>query len=266
MFPQLRIGPFAFGSYGLLSAAGVVLAVLWLKSNRKKMGLSENAFWAAIWSLFLGAVVGSKLLFVALAWPEYASGRMRLFADFDYGFVYFGGLLGAGLAGLAFARRRKLGYLRGADYFGVALPLGHAVGRLGCFAAGCCHGRCATVPWAVRFTDPECLVPPAFRGIPLHPVQVYEAAGNIVIAATVYVILTRVEQGRLRRGTAFQWYLALYGVLRLTMDFFRGDGRPERFLGLSHQQGFALACLLMALTPPPRHPSEGSRRLRRGVG
>jgi prolipoprotein diacylglyceryltransferase len=59
--------------------------------------------------------------------------------------------------------------------------------------------------------------------------------------------LARVEQGGLARGAPFWLYLLLYGVARVLLDPLRADGRPERFLGLSHQQGLALALIAVAL-------------------
>lgn len=206
--------------YGLFAAAGAVTAIIWLRRHHRAMGLSENEFWAALWLIVAGAVVGAKTLFVVLGWHHYASGELRFWADFGSGFVFFGGLLGAALAGGMFAWRRKLSFWRGADYFGVALPLGHALGRVGCYSQGCCAGRAP------------------------HPLQLYEAAGLLVIAFLTDRVLLAVNADRLARGTAFCTYGVPYGALRLALDPLRTDGRPERFFGLSHQQGIALALLL----------------------
>ena len=210
--------------YGMFAAAGCITAVLWLKRHRKEMGLTENAFWAAVWSMVLGATVGAKGLFVALGWEHYVRGELRFWADFGVGFVFFGGLLGAVLAGWAFAWLRGLSFMGGADYFAVAVPIGHAIGRVGCFFTGCCAGH------------------------PPHPVQLYESAGLALIAWSCRVTLNRVEAGGAPRGSAFWLYLLFYGVLRLALDPLRADGRPERFLGLSPQQGLALAVVGVAVT------------------
>jgi len=126
-------------------------------------------------------------------------------------------------AGAVYAWRRGLSFVRGADYFAVALPLGHACGRIGCFLAGCCHGR---------------------NGL---PVQLYEAAGLLAIALVCRVALSDIERGRARRGVGFAAYLVLYGVLRIALDPFRADGRAERYLGFSHQQLLALSVLVAGL-------------------
>jgi phosphatidylglycerol:prolipoprotein diacylglycerol transferase len=210
-------------AYGLFAAAGGIVAVLWLLRHRDGIGVSEREFWAATWTLLAGGIVGAKALFVVLGWEHYARGELRFWADFQVGFIFFGGLAGALLAGAAFAAVRRLSFLRGADYFAVAIPLGHAIGRIGCFVAGCCHGR------------------------PPHPVQLYEAAGLALVALACRHTLGRVEAGALDRGSAFRLYVLLYGVLRFALDPLRADGRPERFLGVSHQQGIALAAITIAL-------------------
>jgi phosphatidylglycerol:prolipoprotein diacylglycerol transferase len=208
----------------MFAASGCITAVLWLKGHREEMGLTENAFWAAVWTMVLGATVGAKGLFVALGWEHYVRGELRFWPNFGVGFVFFGGLLGAALAGWAFARRRGLSFVRGADYFAVAVPIGHAIGRVGCFVTGCCAGH------------------------PPHPVQLYESAGLVLIAWSCRVALGRVEADKAPRGSAFWLYLLLYGLLRVALDPLRADGRPERFLGLSPQQGLALLVVGVAVT------------------
>jgi phosphatidylglycerol:prolipoprotein diacylglycerol transferase len=208
--------------FGFFAAAGGVTAILWLKLRHRQIGVSENEFWAGMWSTFLGAIIGAKILFIILGWHHYAAGELHFWTDFGTGFVFFGGLLGALTAAGLFAWWRGLSFWRGADYFAVSLPLGHAIGRVGCFLNGCCPGR------------------------PPHPVQLYESAGLLAISLVCLVLLKRVETSRLAQGTSFCGYLFLYGLLRLLLDPLRADGRPERFWGISYQQGFAIAFMLLA--------------------
>jgi len=154
-----------------------------------------------------------------LGWRHYATGELRFWGDFRTGYIFFGGLVGAVATGSLFAWYRRLNFWRGADYFAVALPLGHAIGRIGCFLTGCCPGR------------------------PPHPIQLYESAGLLIISGACFVLLKRVEASQHSRGSAFCAYVFCYGLLRLVLDPLRADGRPERFLGLSHQQGIALALI-----------------------
>jgi phosphatidylglycerol:prolipoprotein diacylglycerol transferase len=208
--------------FGFFAAAGGVTTIVWLMARHREIGVSENECWTGMWLTFLGGVVGAKALFLVLGWHHYAIGELHFWSNFGTGFVFFGGLLGALATGAIFAWWRGLNFWRGADYFAVALPMGHAIGRVGCFVNGCCPGR------------------------PPHPVQLYESAGLIAISLVCVCLLKRVETSRLARGTSFCGYLFLYGLLRLLLDPFRADGRPERFWGLSHQQGIAIAFILVA--------------------
>jgi phosphatidylglycerol:prolipoprotein diacylglycerol transferase len=209
--------------WGVFTALGAATAVLWLQRHRQALGVSENEFWAAMWALLLGGIVGAKALFLVLGWEHYARGELHFWADFGVGFVFFGGLIGAAATGALFAAARGLSFVRGADYFAVAIPMGHAIGRIGCYLAGCCHGR------------------------PPHPVQLYEAFGLVSIALACRLMLGRAEADAVQPGAAFRCYLVLYGVLRFLLDPLRADGRPERLFGLSYQQGIAVLVIGLAL-------------------
>jgi phosphatidylglycerol---prolipoprotein diacylglyceryl transferase len=208
--------------FGFFVAVGGVTTVLWLKFHHRQIGVSENEFWIGTWLTFLGAIIGAKALFVILGWHHYATGELHFWSNFGTGFIFFGGLVGALITAAAFAWWRGLSFWQGTDYFAVALPLGHAIGRVGCFVNGCCPGR------------------------PPHPVQLYESGGLLAISLVCFVLLQQVERSRLARGTSFCAYLFLYGLLRLLLDPLRADGRPERFWGFSYQQAFAVAFMFLA--------------------
>ncbi|MEK7384488.1 MAG: prolipoprotein diacylglyceryl transferase family protein [Elusimicrobiota bacterium] len=234
MLPTLlKLGSFELSTYGVLVAAAYLIAISWLNSKRSEMGLREDDFWSLIYWLFGGALLGGKIGYAIVERDP-----TRLWRDPRYGFVFFGGLLGALLAGWIVQRRRKFSYLRAADYFGVALPLGHAIGRLGCLAAGCCYGRHTQMPWGLPLAgDPS-----------RHPTQVYEAAACFAIALLVSRVgLPRVRDARWRPGAAFLLYLALYAVSRFAVEALRGDERGGFWWGLSPSQWGALVLLAAAL-------------------
>lgn len=246
MFPVLiQAGSFRLASYGVLVAVGYLLGILWLRTQVRDMPkMNEDKFWVLIYSLFFGAIMGGKLLFVAVEWDAYASGELSFFADFRYGFVFFGGLLGSMLTGAVATRRLKLPYLGTADYFGVALPMGHTLGRLGCLAAGCCYGRPTSLPWGLPLGGhPASSTPEELWGVPLHPVAVYESAADLAIWVwLVLKVLPKVKAGRLPQGTVFFGYVLLYSLARFAIEFFRADDRGFSLLGLSPSQCIALAC------------------------
>ena len=228
----LRIGSFELSTYGALVAAAYVAAILWLKERRQEMGLSEDAFWDVIYWLFGGALLGGKIGFVIVERDV-----TLLWHDVRYGFVFYGGFLGVLAAGWIVTRKMKLSFVKLSDYFAVAAPLGHAIGRLGCLMAGCCYGRHTDLPWGIAMDgDPS-----------RHPTQLYEAILNALIAFTVARVgLARTRDGRWKPGSALLLYIALYAVARFVVEIFRGDDRGAYILGLSPSQFVAIAALVAA--------------------
>jgi phosphatidylglycerol:prolipoprotein diacylglycerol transferase len=228
----LRIGSFDLSTYGALVAAAYVAAILWLKARRKEMGLSEDAFWDLIYWLFGGALLGGKLGYVIVERDV-----TLLWHDVRYGFVFYGGFIGVLIAGWIATRRMKLSFVKLSDYFAVAAPLGHAIGRLGCLMAGCCYGRRTDMPWGVAMDgDPS-----------RHPTQLYEAVLNALIAVAVARVgLARTRDGRWKPGSAFLLYIALYAVARFVVEIYRGDDRGAFWFGLSPSQFVAALALVAA--------------------
>lgn len=242
----------AFGGWQVLSApvfAGLsgLLAYFYCERSRPA-GLSEEDFWGLILRLALGTMVGAALAYLFL----YGGGlehnlrfmsRRRAFP----GGAFYGSFWGAfALAGLYCLRRRI--DLRGvADMFGTAAPLGLALMRLGCTLNGCCHGRPTTLPWGIVFTDPRCAVPDRLLGVPLHPSQLYEAAGALGIFLFLHLRLRpAVRRGALFPGALFCASAALYAVLRFLLDFTRGGEGGVLDAGLATSQWTSLATLAAA--------------------
>src|SRR5437773_95331 len=101
MHPVLvDLGFFKLSTYGVLVAAAYLIGILWLKSQRRSMGLDEDQFWFLIYALFFGAIMGGKLLYVVVELPGFIADPWSLVRDFRYGFVFFGGLLGSAVMGL----------------------------------------------------------------------------------------------------------------------------------------------------------------------
>ena len=155
---------FPLHTYGLMLMAGFAAAILVAARLAQRewggeLGLRRrnDAMDLAVW-VVLGGIGGSKVLFLIVTPGEFlgalASGNLwKILGALGGGFVFYGGLIGAGLAVWWFCRKRQIEFLRLADVIVPTVALGQAFGRLGCFAAGCCWGKPASmhVPWAVRF-------------------------------------------------------------------------------------------------------------------
>ncbi len=224
MLPKLfDLGPIPVHTYGLLLAIALLSAISVAARLAQRDGVPARLTWDLGFVIILSSVIGAKLLLVVTSWDYYLSDPSRLFSvDFlRAGGVYYGGFLGAVAGSYLYVRRRpELPFLVMADAAAPAIALGQAVGRVGCFAAGCDYGRPADVPWAVTFTSEYAhqLVGTPLN-VALHPYQLYEAG----LALLLFVFLFRLHGRRRFLGQAFAIYLVGYGGLRFLLEFYRGD-------------------------------------------
>lgn len=242
MHPQLvRIGDFFVPTYGVLVAAGFLLG-LWVASRlaRARGADPERIVNLGVYCALAG-LVGAKALMIALEWDYYRArpGEILSLATLQAGGVFQGGLLAALLVGWLYLRRHRMPFLVTADILAPGIAAGHALGRLGCFAAGCCWGTACTLPWAVTFTNPEAgrLFGTPLH-VPLHPAQLYEAAAE----AGIFAILWRRFPRATRPGSILGLYLLLYSSARFLIEFVRAHEAPNPFGGpLSAAQWISLA-------------------------
>ena len=250
MHPTLfHIGSFELANYGLMTALGYAAAAGYLLKRLPDCGiknLTKETFWNLIFTAFVGAIVGGKLLFILVSWPQLgttlAEKLTTIVQDIRYGFVFFGGMIVSVSALVWYIRRKQLPLLKTADFLIVGLPLGHALGRIGCFLAGCCYGKPTTLPWGVRFTDPHALVPPELLGVPLHPTQLYESILNLIL----FLILHYLSKKPHKDGKILVVYVLCYAILRFGIEFIRGDFRGGFLGGLSPSQVISLCIAAIA--------------------
>ena len=158
--------------------------------------------------------------------------------------IFYGGLVAALAMAYVYMRRMKLPVLRTADIFAPGVALGHSIGRLGCFAAGCCWGRITHVPWAVTYTNPDANNVGVPLGVPLHPTQLYESFAELMIAAILYKLVTRPH----KPGSVIGLYLVLYGIARVIVEFFRAhDESNPLALSLSLEQWISVVLAALGI-------------------
>ena len=239
MFPRLfTIGSFSLPTYGLLVALAFLTA-LWMASLfAKEKGInSEKVVYLGVYCALVG-MLGAKVMMIALD-PEYRAHPMEIFtlATLQSAGIFFGGFVLALIFAYFYMRAQGLPVLATADIFAPGLALGHGIGRLGCFAAGCCWGRPTHLPWAVTFnnTDATTGVP---LGVPLHPTQLYEAFAEGLICLVLLHRMKRVH----RDGLIIGMYLLLYGIVRFGVEFLRMHDASNPLGGpLTLEQWLALA-------------------------
>ena len=246
MLPKLfTIGSFSLPTYGVLVAIAF-LAALWLIGRlAKREHLDRDTVINLGVYCALAGIIGAKVLMIALD-PSYRAHPSEIFslATLQSAGIFYGGFIAALFMAYFYMRRMKLPVLRTADIFAPGVALGHAIGRLGCFAAGCCWGRPSHLPWAVTFTSPDAQSVGVPLGISLHPTQLYESFAEFLIAVILYWLASRPHKS----GSVIGLYLVLYGIARLIVEFFRAHDESNPLgLNLSLEQWISLVLALLGI-------------------
>jgi phosphatidylglycerol:prolipoprotein diacylglycerol transferase len=176
--------------------------------------------------------------------PRYLREPRELLSVLQSGGVFYGGFLAAALVAWWYVRRYQLPGWTTADVLAPGVAIGQAIGRLGCFAAGCCFGKAAKVPWAVTYTDEYARTVGAPIDEAVHPTQVYES----MAAFLIFLFLLWLAPRKRFQGQVVLAYVVLYATARFVLEFFRGDLDRGTIPGtpLSTSQGIALALVIGA--------------------
>jgi phosphatidylglycerol---prolipoprotein diacylglyceryl transferase len=227
MHPILfELGPVKIFTYGFLLAVGFLSAIYVAGREARRLGIPPGRFFDLCFYLILAALVGSRVLYVLLELPTFVANPLKIFALWEGGLVFHGGVILALLVAFYYIRRHGLPWRATLDALAVGLPLGQFFGRLGCFMAGCCYGSAADLPWSVVFSNPDSLCPVRE---PLHPAQLYEA----FLALGVFGFLYWFRSRKRFDGQVILTYFCLAGLVRFAVEFFRSplDYRGHVFFG-----------------------------------
>lgn len=221
MFPRLvQIGSFYLPTYGVLLAIAYLVGIWLLRRKARAEGLPEQKIFDFSLYVLAAAILGAKALLVIVEWRHYSENPRDLVEVLRSGGVFYGGLIAATTVGIWYMKRHRLPAWKVADMGAPSIALGEAIGRWGCFAAGCCYGKPTDGPLGVRFTDPfahEAVGTPL--DVPLHPTQIYLS----VNAFLIFLILQWAYRRRTFDGEVFWLYVLLYAITRGLIENFRGD-------------------------------------------
>ena len=214
------VGPIAVRWYGLMYLAGFAIA-WWLGTRRIDAGVAPVTrvqFDDMLFAAVLGVILGGRFGYVFFYKPaEYLAHPLKIFAVWEGGMSFHGGLLGVMLAMAFIAWRNGIGYLRLMDFVAPVCPLGLAAGRLGNFINGELWGRVTDLPWGM-----------VFRGAgdaPRHPSQLYEFG---LEGLTLFALLWWFSSRPRPTGQVSALFLLGYGAFRFIAEFAR---EPDAFLG-----------------------------------
>jgi phosphatidylglycerol:prolipoprotein diacylglycerol transferase len=241
MYPELfRIGSFPINTYGVFLAIAFLCGILITAKLAARDGLPrERVYDLCLWML-LASLIGSKVLMLFTE-PEYRENPLGLLSlDFlRSGGVFYGGLLGAILAGYFLMKRYKLPFWKTADACAPGIAIGNFFGRQGCFAAGCCWGKPTSLPWGVQFSE----LGHEITGVPieqhLHPTQLYESFAMLL----VFFFLLWLHKRKRFSGQVVLVYGLLYAVIRFAVEFLRDDPRGD-ILGLTTLTGLSTSQMI----------------------
>jgi phosphatidylglycerol:prolipoprotein diacylglycerol transferase len=241
MYPVLiQIGGFTVTSFGVMMALAFLVAG-WVASRElARVGLDPEQAWDMVGYAAVFGILGSKIYYMILNWQDTMADPMRALLSRS-GLVWYGGLI---LAAAVIAWRVKksgMPFGRMADASALALAIGYAIGRMGCFLVGDDYGRPSDLPWAVAFpkgappstaanlrefgVDIPANVPPD-TVYAVHPTQLYEVGMSLII----FFILKRMQPRLATPGMLFMVWVALAGVERFIVEIFRA--KDDRFLGV----------------------------------
>ncbi len=272
MFPVLfEIGGLTVTSFGVFMALSFLTAGWVLTAELKRKGEDPELAWDMVLWAAIGGILGAKLYYMALHWPEtLADPRRAIFSR--SGLVWYGGFMAAAGLILWQLSRRRVSIPRAADAVAPALALAYAVGRIGCFLVGDDYGRPTDLPWAVAFPQgapPSTAhnlrtffgvdVPASVPGntvLAVHPTQLYEVGMSLIIFAILWRLRTRIRQA----GMLFAVWLALAGVERFVVELFRA--KDDRFLGpLTLAQTISLGLVAVGLVLLQRTRRQGGTQV-----
>ena len=242
MYPILfQLGHFELRSYGVLVALSFFVA-LWLSSREAdRKGLDREFVQEFALYALLGGIIGARIYFILFSAPAYfLQNPWEILAFWRGGIGIIGSILGGFLTGLWYCRKREISFWRFADVLAPGIPLGQTVGQFACLLNGDSWGKPTDLPWAITYTDSRSLAP---LNVPLHPIEFYEMFAYFL----VFMLVWRTREKYQMDGFAFFTYLVAYGIVRFSVEFFRGQ--PAIFAwGIPAAQVFGVAMILASVT------------------
>lgn len=235
----VRIGPFAVHWYGVayviaFVAAGLISRLL---IRRWRLPLTDDDLIEIVLAAAVGVIVGARLGYVIIyGGSQYWRHPAEIVAIWDGGMSFHGGLAGILVAAWIESLRKPVSFLRLCDMGAVGTPVGILAGRLANFVNGELWGRPTTLPWGVVF--------PGAGPLPRHPSQLYEA---FLEGLVLLVILLALARRKRADGEMLGWFLTLYGILRIGVEFVRQPDAQIGFIAGPLTMGQLLSVPLVVL-------------------
>ncbi|WP_320169675.1 prolipoprotein diacylglyceryl transferase [Maridesulfovibrio sp.] len=212
------IGAVNIYSYSVFLTAGCLLAMGWAMREARLRDMDYTLAPKAGITAIVCGIIGARILYIALYPQEFTSDILNALRIWNGGLVFSGAVVFGSAGGAMYLHGKHQKLLPWLDSFAPAIALGQAVGRLGCFFAGCCYGKPTDLPWGVVFRNTDSLAP-LFH--PLHPTQIYHSLAGLI----TFLILLGTKRFFHSDGKITGLFLMLFSALRFIIEFFRADYR-----------------------------------------
>ena len=239
-----------FHAYPVMVSIAFVVCTLLAVREGDKRNLRippEGGLW-----VFLGALIGARAFHIIQY--DTVSHIWAAVLFWQPGLVFYGGLIGGAAAAFLYATYYKMPRIKTGDVIVPYLALGEAITRIGCFLNGCCFGMPTDMPWSVRFPAgshafqrhlwEHLIREDAPASLPVHPTQLYMTVG---LGLIVFPMLKWVLRRQRFDGQTALSYGLLYGILRFTVEVFRGDSARSVF-GMTVSQAISLGLAVFSIT------------------
>jgi phosphatidylglycerol:prolipoprotein diacylglycerol transferase len=250
MQPILFVIPgleFQIHSYGAMIFAACSAALLMAVWRSRHEGVeSDRVYELAAW-LFLGGVIGARVMFV-IQHPEQIHQFTDIFRTWRGGNVFYGCILGGVLGSVLYWFRHPFPFLRMADCTAPGVAIGVAVGRIGCFLNGCCHGKVCDLAWGVPFPAGShawvrqlnlgLVSPESAWSLPVHPTQIYSSVAGLIVLAILLAFARRPH----RPGEVIACLMVVFPLTRWPIESLRSD-EPAVFAGMTWSQNISVALI-----------------------
>lgn len=237
MHPILfHLGPLEIRVYGLLVATGFLTAIYFAAFLAEKEGIKKDIIYDLGFVIIISSIIGARLLYVLVWYKNYLNNLLEIFMVWKGGMVFYGGLLGAMVGAYIYVRIKKLPELKIGDLCMPFVSLAHSIGRIGCFYNGCCYGR-VDEKFGIIFPEVK-------DGMPHLPTQIYESILNFLNFLILIIIYRYIKK---RDGFVFYLYFINYSIIRIIIEFFRGDEERGKILFLSTSTFISIGLLIFGV-------------------
>ncbi|MBU1121959.1 MAG: prolipoprotein diacylglyceryl transferase [Candidatus Omnitrophota bacterium] len=237
MHPILfKLGSITIYTYGVFVFLGLILGFFFAQREACRLRIDVNKFTDIIFWTALTAFAGARLLYVIIEYRWFLERPLEIVFSRS-GFVFLGGIIFGLIPLYLLTKKHKISFLKMADCIAIGLPLGHSLGRLGCFFYGCCYGRSTSSFIGVLFPSNSAA---GMLGEKVIPTQLISSFFLFLIFLTLFFL----RKYKRFSGQLFVWYLWLYGFFRFIIELFRGDDRGT-FWGFSPAQIISVILILI---------------------